>query len=83
MFTRWDNIQILQAVDRHQGRFGGGAIWGVDGRQLMDDVAGSQITDDMLVRGFVQELEILGNEGYLSVTWNYSACRRREVVLAG
>ena len=24
---RWDNITILQAVDRHQERFGGGEVW--------------------------------------------------------
>lgn len=68
MFTRWDNIQILQAVDRHQERFGGGEVWGVDGRQLMDDVAGSAITEDRLVRGFVRELEIAAAEGYLTFT---------------
>ena len=26
----WDNITILQAIDRHQERFGG-EVWGVDG----------------------------------------------------
>ena len=74
MFTRWDNIQILKMVDQHQERFGGGEVWGVDGRQLMDDVAGTQIHDDKLVRGFLRELEIMANEGYLIFTVeNYSA----------
>jgi uncharacterized protein (TIGR02391 family) len=63
---RWDNITILQAVDRLQERSGGGEVWGVDGRQLMDDVAGAQVTDDMLVRGFIRELEIAKDEGYLT-----------------
>ena len=62
---RWDNITILQAVDRCQERYGGGEVWGVDGRQLMDDVAGAQVTDDILIRGFVRELEIAADEGYL------------------
>ena len=65
---RWDNITILQAVDRHQEQFGGGEVWGVDGRQLMDEVAGSQVTEDGLVRGFLQELEILERERYLTFT---------------
>lgn len=65
---RWDDITILQAVDRHQDRFGGGEVWGVDGRQLMDEVAGSQVTDDGLVRGFLRELENLEREGYLTFT---------------
>lgn len=66
MVARWDDIQILQAVDRHQERFGGGEVWGVDGRQLMDDVAGGQVTEDRLWRGFVRELEIAAAEGYLT-----------------
>lgn len=66
MLIRWDNIQILQAVDRHQERFGGGAVWGVNGCALMDELAGQQVTDDKLVRGFLQELEILTAEEYLT-----------------
>ena len=63
---RWDNIAILQAIDRHQERFGGGEVWGVDGRRLMEEVAGRQITEDELSRGFIQELEIAAAEGYLT-----------------
>lgn len=66
MPIHWDNIAILQAVDRHQERFGGGAVWGVNGCALMDDIAGQQVTDDKLVRGFLQELEILAAEKYLT-----------------
>jgi len=65
---RWDDITILRAVDQHQDRFGGGEVWGVDGRPLMDEVAGSQVTDDGLVRGFLRELENLEREGYLTFT---------------
>jgi uncharacterized protein (TIGR02391 family) len=68
MVTRWDNIQILQAVDRHQERFGGGEVWGVDGRQLMEELAGGIVTDDKLHRGFIRELEIAAAEGYLTFT---------------
>lgn len=64
--ARWDNIKILQAVDKHQERGGGGAIWGLNGCQLMDEVAGTQISEDKLVRGFLQELEILAAGGYLT-----------------
>lgn len=66
MPIHWDNISILQAVDRHQERFGGGAAWGVNGCALMDEIAGQQVTDDKLVRGFLQELEILAAENYLT-----------------
>jgi len=66
MTIHWDNITILQAVDRHQERFGGGETWGVDGRQLMEEVAGRQVTEDQLSRGFIQELEIAAAEGYLT-----------------
>jgi hypothetical protein len=64
--ARWENIKILQAVDKHQERVGGGAVWGLNGCQLMDEVAGTQISDDKLVRGFLHELEILAAEGYLT-----------------
>jgi uncharacterized protein (TIGR02391 family) len=64
--THWDNIQILQAIDRHQERFGGGEVWGVDGRMLMEEIAGGQVTDDNLSRGFIRELEIAAEEGYLT-----------------
>lgn len=63
---RWDNITILQAVDRHQERFGGGEVWGVDGRQLMEEVAGGQVAEDQFSRGFIRELEIAAAEGYLT-----------------
>ncbi len=64
----WDGVGILQAVDRHQKRFGGAAVWGVDGRQLMDEVAGEPVSEDGRVRGFVRELHIARDGGYLDFT---------------
>jgi hypothetical protein len=52
----WDNIKILQAIDEEQERLGGAELWGIDGRQLMDKIAGTQIIEDKLVRGFAREL---------------------------
>lgn len=66
--ARWDNITILQAVDRLQERFGGGEVWGVDGLRLMEDVAGASVTDDKLWRGFIRELEVAQAERYLDFT---------------
>jgi hypothetical protein len=34
----------------------------------MNEIAGAQVFDDKLVRGFLRELEILANEGYLTFT---------------
>jgi uncharacterized protein (TIGR02391 family) len=71
--ARWDNIKILQVVDEQQERVGGGAVRSLDGRQLMDEVAGRQVTEDQLWRGFIQELEIAAAEGYLTFrVENYS-----------
>jgi uncharacterized protein (TIGR02391 family) len=64
----WDSISILQAVDRHQEHYGGGAVSGVDGRQLMDEVAGQGVSEDGRVRGFVRELHIARDGGYLDFT---------------
>jgi hypothetical protein len=68
MPIRWDNIQILQKVDEHQERTGGGVLVGINGCRLMDEVAGAQVLDDKLVRGFLREIEILADEGYLTFT---------------
>jgi uncharacterized protein (TIGR02391 family) len=74
----WDNIKILQVVDERQERMGGAADWSLDGRQLMDEVAGRQVTEDHLWRGFIQELEIAVAEGYLTCrVENYSGNARQ------
>jgi uncharacterized protein (TIGR02391 family) len=71
--THWDNIRLLQAVDRHQEQFGGGPVWSVDGRLLMEELAGGQVADDNLSRGFIRELDIAASEGYLTFdVENYS-----------
>jgi hypothetical protein len=68
MLTGWDNIQILQVIDQRQQRIGGGALEGVNGCMLMDEIARGQVMDDRLWRGFLQEIEILADEGYLTLT---------------
>jgi uncharacterized protein (TIGR02391 family) len=71
MPIRWDNIQILQAIDRRQQQHGGGPVQGMSGLHLMEDVAGSQVTDPPLWRGFVQELHIARRIGLLTFTETY------------
>lgn len=55
-----NTIQMLQKLDEHQQR-NGGAEASIDGRQVMDEVAGSQVTEDRLWRGFIRELESAGS----------------------
>jgi hypothetical protein len=71
MPIRWDNIQILQAIDRRQQQHGGGPVQGMSGLHLMEEVAGSQVTDPPLWRGFVQELHIARRIGLLTFTETY------------
>ncbi len=67
MVERWDNIEILQAIDRYQQEtYRGGPLTGVNGLQLMERVAGSMVVDQPLLRGFVQELHIAANCGFLT-----------------
>ena len=41
MAARWDNIEILQTIDRsQQERYSGGRISGVNGMHLMDEITG-------------------------------------------
>jgi uncharacterized protein (TIGR02391 family) len=67
MVDRWDNIEILQAIDDYQQEtYGGGPLTGVNGLQLMERVAGSMVIDPPLWRGFVQELHIAADCGLLT-----------------
>src|SRR6266852_2719224 len=67
MVERWDNIEIMQAIDRYQQEtYRGGPLTGVNGLQLMERVAGSMVVDQPLWRGFVQELEIAADRGLLT-----------------
>jgi len=71
MPLRWDNIKILQAIDDRQQQHGGGPVQGMNGLHLMEEVAGSQVTEASLWRGFVQELHIARDIGLLSFTETY------------
>jgi uncharacterized protein (TIGR02391 family) len=65
MRKRWDNIEILHAIDRIQERYGGGPVTGMNGMYLMDEINGGQVTEPNLWRGFVQELHIARDLGLL------------------
>jgi uncharacterized protein (TIGR02391 family) len=69
---RWDDIEILRAVDRHQGEYGR-ELWSVNGMQLMNDIAGESVADDQRHRGFVRELLNLRDAGYLAFRLNTMA----------
>ena len=57
MVDRWDNIEILQAIDRRQQEtYRGGPMRGVNGLHLMEQITGVMVHEPQLVRGFVQEL---------------------------
>lgn len=67
MVTRWDDIEILRLIDKHQEQYGGGPLWGMHGRDLMDELGGPpRVTDDRLIRGFVHELLIARDAGLLT-----------------
>jgi hypothetical protein len=48
MRKRWDNIEILHAIDRIQERYGGGPVTGMNGMYLMDEINGGQVTEPNL-----------------------------------
>jgi len=67
MADRWDNIEILQAIDRKQQEtYRGGPMRGVHGLYLMEQITGSIPHDQQLMRGFVQELHITRDMGLLT-----------------
>jgi uncharacterized protein (TIGR02391 family) len=67
MLDRWDNIEILQAIDRRQqDTYRGGPLSGVNGLYLMEQITGSMAHDRQLMRGFVQELHIAHDLGLLT-----------------
>ena len=63
--ARWDNIDILRVIDRRQEEAGGAPPW-ISGAQLMEDVAGGQVHDEQLIRGFIQELHVAQDVGLLT-----------------
>jgi hypothetical protein len=67
MAYRWDNIEILQAIDRRQHEtYGGGPMRGVHGLYLIEQITGSMPHDQQLTRDFVQELHITRDMGLLT-----------------
>jgi uncharacterized protein (TIGR02391 family) len=64
---RWDNIEILQAIDRKQQEiYRGGPLRGVHGLHLMEQITGSVPHDHQQMRGFVQELHMARDLGLLT-----------------
>jgi hypothetical protein len=57
MRTRWDDIEILRAIDSLQEQHGGGPI-ATSGRDVMDGIAGSRVTAESLISGFAYELDL-------------------------
>ena len=67
MTSRWDNIEILQAIDRiQQETYRGGPIRSMNGLNLIEQVSGMMVHEPQLVRGFVQELHIARDLGLLT-----------------
>src|ERR1700727_1519433 len=65
MISRWDNIEILQSIDRIQREtYGGGPIRSMNGLYLMEQIR--RITEPQLTRGFIQELHIARDVGLLT-----------------
>jgi uncharacterized protein (TIGR02391 family) len=62
---RWDDIEILRQIDRHQQQHGGGELWHVNGMQLMEEIAGRLVAEQHRHFGFVQELHNLRDAGLL------------------
>lgn len=67
MVAPWDDIEILQAIDRLQrGIFGGGPLTTYTGLTLMEAVNGGNVAEHQRWRGFVQELHIARDQGLLT-----------------
>ncbi len=57
MSARWDNIEILQTIDRLQEAADGAPAW-QNGVQLMEEIAGGSVIEENRHRGFIQELHV-------------------------
>jgi uncharacterized protein (TIGR02391 family) len=63
--SRWDNVDILQAIDRaQQETYHGGPTGSVNGLWLMEQLRGR--ADSQAMRGFAQELGIARDAGLLT-----------------
>jgi hypothetical protein len=57
MRARWDDIEILRAIDALQEQLGGGPV-SASGREVMNGIAGTWVTDPALISGFAYELDL-------------------------
>jgi uncharacterized protein (TIGR02391 family) len=63
---RWDDIEILKVIDRHQEQHGGGELLSPNGMDLMHQIAGGLVGEDHRHRGFVRELLNLQDGRFLT-----------------
>lgn len=43
--TRWDDLEILRLIGKLQEQYGGGPVWSLHGRDLMDPDGRPQASD--------------------------------------
>jgi hypothetical protein len=65
MRARWDDIEILRAIDAIQEQLRGEPV-SASGREVMNGIAGSWVTDSALISGFAYELDLAGAAGLLT-----------------
>ena len=65
MAARWDDIEILQAIDRIQQQNDGRPLW-QSGYDLMNEIAGVFAVEPRRMPGFIQELHIAYADGLLT-----------------
>lgn len=66
MTAQWDDLAILRVIDRMQREiFGGGPLATYTGLTLMETVNGGSVAEHQRWRGFVQELRIARDQGFL------------------
>jgi hypothetical protein len=66
LLVRFDDIDIVQAIDRHEDASNGAPLWSLDGLKLMQELAGGLVTDPVVHNGFVKEIHMLRDVGLLS-----------------
>ena len=65
MRTRWDDIEVLRAIDGLQEQHGGDPVW-LSGREVMNGIAGSWVAEPELISGFAYELDLARNAALLT-----------------
>jgi hypothetical protein len=63
---RFDDIDLLRTIDRHEEAAGGAELWSLNGLNLMEELAGGIVTDTNLHSGFVREIHNGRDSGYLT-----------------